>query len=171
MEPHKITRHSRLCSAHFENECLTKHRVKTVLKKSSVPTKLLTYKLRCVVCFKKRNSPGRFHKYLCLIIVFYFFIFTDRQLCKLKRLIFRFPFAKDELLRRWLSSIPEYCDKITEQSFICSDHFTEDSYFPGGQLKPFAVPTIFPMVHRIKGCRHFFVCTITIIMICLYRRS
>ena len=61
----------------------------------------------------------------------------------------RIPVNKPDLLTKWISAIRRDNWKPKKDMYICSDHFTPDSFLPikglgRRKLKPNAVPSIFP---------------------------
>ena len=61
----------------------------------------------------------------------------------------RIPVNKPELLTKWISAIRRDNWKPKKDMYICSDHFTPESFLPikglgRRKLKPDAVPNIFP---------------------------
>ncbi|NXD27846.1 THAP4 protein, partial [Spelaeornis formosus] len=66
---------------------------------------------------------------------------------------FRFPLKDSKRLIQWLKAVQRDNWTPTKYSFLCSEHFTKDSFSKGLEdqhrlLKPTAVPTIFQLVEK-----------------------
>ncbi|NWZ89100.1 THAP4 protein, partial [Nesospiza acunhae] len=69
---------------------------------------------------------------------------------------FRFPLKDSKRLIQWLKAVQRDNWTPTKYSFLCSEHFTKDSFFKRLEdhhrlLKPTAVPTIFQLVEKKCG--------------------
>ena len=74
---------------------------------------------------------------------------TNRWKTGSGRSFHRIPVNKPDLLTKWISAIRQDNWKPKKDMYICSDHFTPDSFLPikglgRRTLKPNAVPSIFP---------------------------
>uniref|UniRef100_A0A8C9MYI5 THAP-type domain-containing protein n=1 Tax=Serinus canaria TaxID=9135 RepID=A0A8C9MYI5_SERCA len=70
--------------------------------------------------------------------------------------LFRFPLKDSKRLIQWLKAVQRDNWTPTKYSFLCSEHFTKDSFFKRLEdhhrlLKPTAVPTIFQLVEKKHG--------------------
>ncbi|XP_063022684.1 peroxynitrite isomerase THAP4 isoform X1 [Melospiza melodia melodia] len=68
----------------------------------------------------------------------------------------RFPLKDSKRLIQWLKAVQRDNWTPTKYSFLCSEHFTKDSFFKRLEdhhrlLKPTAVPTIFQLVEKKHG--------------------
>ena len=76
---------------------------------------------------------------------------TNRWKTGSGRSFHRIPVNKPDLLTKWISAIRRDNWKPKKDMYICSDHFTPDSFLPikglgRRKLKPNAVPSIFPKI-------------------------
>jgi hypothetical protein len=70
----------------------------------------------------------------------------------------RFPFSRNEILHQWIVSLRRENFYPSKYDFLCSEHFTPDSFYENyvsrKQLKENAVPTIFDFPDHLKAVRY-----------------
>ncbi|XP_043469283.1 THAP domain-containing protein 3-like isoform X2 [Leptopilina heterotoma] len=123
----KPSKLARLCSDHFEEECLSKE-IKGTLLSGSIPTKFKTYKSSCIYCHEVKGVNK-------------------------KRSYRKFPFENPILLQKWLSAMNLKDVKVTKRSLLCSDHFENTCFRKTGKhliLKSDAVPSLFARSNDVE---------------------
>ncbi|XP_043465326.1 THAP domain-containing protein 1-like [Leptopilina heterotoma] len=116
----KPSKLARLCSDHFEKECL-ENKIKGTLLSGSIPTKFKTYKSSCIYCHEiKGVNKNRSYR--------------------------KFPVENPILLQKWLSAMNLKDVEVTKRSLLCSDHFDNTCFRKTGKyliLNSDAVRTLF----------------------------
>ncbi|XP_029670035.1 THAP domain-containing protein 1-like isoform X2 [Formica exsecta] len=119
----KISKHSRLCSDHFEEKNFAIKDKNIYLKPGSVPTLFSKTKVQCIFCKTEKgtNQARSFHK---------------------------FPMNNPNILNMWIANMHMENLYPTSDDVLCSDHFKQDCFLRHGQRKTLqpkrnAIPTIF----------------------------
>nr|XP_012226851.1 PREDICTED: uncharacterized protein LOC105674836 isoform X1 [Linepithema humile] len=105
----RISRSTRLCSDHFEENNFYQNNEIIHLRSGSIPTIFNKYKTQCIICKVKKGEVS----------------------CS----FFKFPIDKPELLKLWLSNIKIENFYPTSTDVICSNHFEKKNSYVMGKEK------------------------------------